>query len=114
MSASEEQETRLELDDIQRGALTERPSPYVGSYLLLRIDDHAGGRELVRRLTQFVDTGHPALDPAHDASMTVAFTYQGLKALGVSAGVARQLRARVPGRHGGTSGGARRRRRQQP
>ena len=27
----------LELDDIQAGALYERPSPYVGTYLLLRI-----------------------------------------------------------------------------
>ena len=43
----------LELDDIQSGALHERPSPYVGAYLLLRIDDRAAGRELVRRL-------HPA------------------------------------------------------
>ena len=41
---------RLELDDIQSGALHERPSPYVGTYLLLRIDDRAAGRELVRRL----------------------------------------------------------------
>ena len=40
----------LELDDIQSGALHERPSPYVGTYLLLRIDDRAAGRELVRRL----------------------------------------------------------------
>jgi hypothetical protein len=40
--------TPLELDDIQAGALYERPSPYVGSYLLLRIDDRADGRELVR------------------------------------------------------------------
>jgi len=31
--------TILELDDIQSGALYERPSPYVGTYLLLRIDD---------------------------------------------------------------------------
>ena len=29
----------LELADIQSGALHERPSPYVGTYLLLRIDD---------------------------------------------------------------------------
>ncbi len=29
----------LELDDIQSGALHERPSPYVGTYILLRIDD---------------------------------------------------------------------------
>jgi Dyp-type peroxidase family len=83
MSTSPEQAIRLELDDIQRGALNERPSPYVGSYLLLRIDDRVAGRELVRRLAQFVDTGHPSLDPTHDASMTVAFTYEGLKALGV-------------------------------
>ena len=73
----------LELDDIQSGALHERPSPYVGTYLLLRIDDRAAGRELVRRLHPVVDSGRPSSDPAHDAWITVAFTYQGLKALGV-------------------------------
>ena len=31
----------LELDDIQSGALFERPSPYVGRYLMLRITDRA-------------------------------------------------------------------------
>src|SRR5215210_2100448 len=74
---------RLELDDIQSGALHERPSPYVGRYLLLRIDDRAAGRELVRRLHPFVDSGRPSADPEHDAWITVAFTYHGLKALGV-------------------------------
>src|SRR5215213_3220693 len=73
----------LELDDIQSGALHERPSPYVGTYLLLRIDDRAAGREVVRRLLSVVDSGRPSADPAHDAWITVAFTYQGLKALGV-------------------------------
>ena len=73
----------LELDDIQSGALHERPSPYVGRYLLLRIDDRAAGRELVRRLHPVVDSGRPSADPAHDAWITVAFTYHGLKALGV-------------------------------
>ena len=38
-----EQDAGLELDDIQIGALRERPSPYVGTYLLLRIDDPAAG-----------------------------------------------------------------------
>src|SRR5438067_1262102 len=78
--------TSLELDDIQSGALHERPSPYVGRYLLLRIDDRAGGRELVRRLHPFVDSGRPSADPAHDAWITVAFTYHGLRALGVPQG----------------------------
>src|SRR3954449_7140990 len=73
----------LELDDIQSGALHERPSPYVGTYLLLRIDDRAAGRELVRRLHRFVDAGRPAPVPEQGAWLTVAFTYNGLKALGV-------------------------------
>jgi len=73
----------LELDDIQSGALHERPSPYVGAYLMLRIDDRADGRELVRRLAGLVDSGTQSLDPANDAWITVAFTYHGLKALGV-------------------------------
>jgi len=73
----------LELDDIQSGALHERPSPYVGTYLLLRIDDRRAGRELVRRLRPVVDSGRPSSDPARDAWVTVAFTYQGLSALGV-------------------------------
>jgi Dyp-type peroxidase family len=73
----------LELDDIQSGVLHPRPSPYVGTYLLLRIDDPRAGRELVRRLHPVVGAGQPAADPARDAWVTVAFTYQGLKALGV-------------------------------
>jgi Dyp-type peroxidase family len=73
----------IELDDIQSGALHERPTPYVGRYLLLRIDDRAAGRELVRRLHRLVDSSRLSADPAHDASLTVAFTYRGLEALGV-------------------------------
>jgi Dyp-type peroxidase family len=73
----------LELDDIQSGALHPRPSPYAGRHLLLRIDDRAAGRELVRRLHGVVDAGRPSSDPAGDGWLTVAFTYQGLNALGV-------------------------------
>ena len=73
----------LELDDIQSGALHERPSPYVGAYLLLRIDDETAGRALVRRLVPLVETGRGSDEPAHGAWLTVAFTYTGLQALGV-------------------------------
>src|SRR5215472_6334234 len=76
----------LDLDDIQSGALHERPSPYVGTYVLLRIDDRRAGRELVRRLHPIVDSARPSSDPARDAWITLAFTYQGLKALGVPQG----------------------------
>jgi Dyp-type peroxidase family len=73
----------LELDDIQSGVLHPRPSPYVGTYLLLRIDNQRAGRELVRRLHPVVGASKPTADPANDAWVTVALTYQGLKALGV-------------------------------
>jgi Dyp-type peroxidase family len=73
----------LELDDIQNGALHERPSPYVGAYLLLRIDDRQAGRELVRRLLPSIDSSRRSSDPDRDAWVTVAFTYHGLKALGL-------------------------------
>jgi len=72
----------LELDDIQAGALFERPSPYVGRYLMLRIADRADGRELVRRLHRIATTSRTN-DSGDDTSLTVAFTYHGLEALGV-------------------------------
>jgi Dyp-type peroxidase family len=75
-------EIALERDDIQSGALQERPSPYVGRYLMLRIDDRGAGRELVRRLHAVVDASRSA-HPVRDARATVAFTYQGLNQLGV-------------------------------
>jgi Dyp-type peroxidase family len=76
-------DTPLELDDIQAGALFERPSPYVGTYLLLRIDDRADGRELVRRLHRLVNPAASPIDASRGTSITVAFTYHGLRALGV-------------------------------
>src|SRR5947209_4820448 len=72
----------LELDDIQSGALHARPSPYVGTYLLVRIDDRQAGREMVRRLLRVVDSAEASSEPARDAWVTAAFTYQGLEALG--------------------------------
>ncbi len=73
----------LDLDDIQAGALFERPSPYVGTYLLLRIDDRHDGRELVRRLHRIVNSAASPPGSRADTSITVAFTYAGLEALGV-------------------------------
>jgi Dyp-type peroxidase family len=75
--------TSLELDDIQRGVLHQRPSPYVGTYLLLRIDNREAGQKLVQRLCPVIESAQAASDPAQDASISVGFTYQGLKALGV-------------------------------
>ena len=78
-----EQQTALDLADIQAGALHERPSPYVGRYLLLRMHDAAQGRELVRRLHALLAADDRASDPDVPAWLSVAFTYAGLAALGV-------------------------------
>jgi len=73
----------LEIDDIQSGALHERPSPYVGTYLLLKVHEPADGRELIRRLIPLLEPGRELTEPGLGAWLTVAFTYEGLKVLGV-------------------------------
>jgi Dyp-type peroxidase family len=73
----------LELDDIQSGALQPRPSPYVGVYILLRIDDRRAGRELLRRLIPALADATSPADPSHQAWVSAQLTFQGLKALGV-------------------------------
>jgi Dyp-type peroxidase family len=73
----------LELDDIQSGVLRPRPSPYAATYILLRIDDRKDGRELLRRLAEVVTSCAEPQPPGRDTSVTVALTFEGLKALGV-------------------------------
>ncbi|MFN8665382.1 MAG: Dyp-type peroxidase [Thermomicrobiales bacterium] len=73
----------LELDDIQAGVLRGRPTPYAGALLLLRIDDPASGRALAGRLAEVVPAAADLLHPETDASISVAFTHEGLRALGV-------------------------------
>ncbi len=73
----------IEIDDIQSGALHHRPSPYVGVFLFLRIDNPQVGREMLTQLLPAIDGGLPSPDPDQDTWVAVALTYQGLKALGV-------------------------------
>lgn len=73
----------IELDDIQRGVLRPRPTPYAATYLLVRIDDRNAGRELMRRASKVVATAESVTSPAGDSWVNVALTFQGLKALGV-------------------------------
>src|SRR3954447_25574011 len=75
--------TALELDDIQNGAIRARPSPYVGVYFLLRIDDRQAGRELLRRLLPALASATNPADRGKQAWVTAGLTFQGLKALGV-------------------------------
>jgi Dyp-type peroxidase family len=73
----------LELDDIQSGVLRPRPNPYAAVYVLFRIDDPGAGRELIRRIRPVVASAAHPESPAGDTWVSVALSYQGLKALGV-------------------------------
>src|SRR5215831_11114755 len=73
----------LELDDIQSGVLRPRPTPYAATYIALRIDDRNAGRELMRRVSTVVSSASNPTSPLADTWVSVALTYQGLKALGV-------------------------------
>ena len=73
----------LELDDIQSGVLRPRPVPYAAAYVLFRIDEVKAGRELMRRIRPVVASAAHPESPAGDTWVSVALTFQGLKALGV-------------------------------
>ncbi|MFI6889108.1 Dyp-type peroxidase [Streptosporangium canum] len=73
----------LELDDIQRGVLSPRPTPYAATYILFRIDDRAHGRELMRRVSAVVTSAADTTSPLGETWVSVALTFHGLKALGV-------------------------------
>jgi deferrochelatase/peroxidase EfeB len=73
----------LELEDIQRGVLHPRPSPYVGTYLLLRITDRCVGRALLRRLIPVIASAADPINPAGETWVSVSLTFEGLSALGV-------------------------------
>ncbi|MGW2643336.1 Dyp-type peroxidase [Streptomyces sp. NPDC001393] len=73
----------LELDDIQRGVLSPRPTPYAATYLVFRIDDRTQGRELMRRASAVTTSAADTSSPLGDTWVSVAVTYWGLEALGV-------------------------------
>jgi Dyp-type peroxidase family len=75
----------LELDDIQAPLLHPRPSPYVGTLILARVEDRRDGRELLRRLIPFILSAAGSPDTKRAAWAAVAISFQGLKALGVPA-----------------------------
>jgi len=72
----------LDLNEIQATVLRQRPAPYFGSHVALRIDDARSGREMLRRLTPHVDSAANWWKPT-SAWLSIAISYAGLKALEV-------------------------------
>jgi Dyp-type peroxidase family len=73
----------LDRSDIQATVLRPRPSPYRGEYVVLRIDEAAQGREMCRRIMPYIAPAEEWWVPSIPAWVGIAFTYQGLKALGL-------------------------------
>src|SRR5262245_32406624 len=73
----------LEVNDIQATVLRPTPSPYKGEYVVLRIDDASQGREMLRRILPHVAPATDWWAPSLPGWLGIAFSYQGLKALGV-------------------------------
>src|SRR5262245_32341868 len=80
----------LELHEIQATVLRPRPAPYVGTHVILRVDDAQAGRAFLRRLTPYVDS---AADSRIAATtwLDVGITYTGFEALGLSHGSLRSF-----------------------
>ncbi|MEO3884519.1 Dyp-type peroxidase [Nonomuraea sp. B5E05] len=81
---SEQTHVKLELDDIQRGVLSPRPTPYAATYIVFRIDDREHGRELMRRVRAVATSAADTVSPLGETWISIALTYHGLKALGVA------------------------------
>jgi len=75
-------QVKLELEDIQATILRNRPEPYFGAHVIVRIDDAAGGREFLRRLTPHVSSAAGS-ESQENAWIAVALSYPGLQALGL-------------------------------
>lgn len=70
----------INLQEIQAVILRNRPAPYFGSNMMLHIEQAAAGKELVKKLLPWI-TSAAEWHQAIDAMATIAFTYEGLKAL---------------------------------
>ena len=72
----------LDLHEIQATILRQRPAPYFGSHVALRISDVRAGREFLRRLAPHVESAANWWK-ASNAWLSVAISYAGLGALGL-------------------------------
>ena len=83
-SSGMQQEITLDLDDIQGTVLRHRPPDYRGAYLLYRVDQVDDAKASLRRALPNV-TSAAKWDTPVPFTLNIAFTWHGLRELGVSA-----------------------------
>jgi deferrochelatase/peroxidase EfeB len=72
----------LDLHEIQTTVFRQRPAPYFGTHVLLRVDDPRAGRDFLRRLTPHVDSAAGWWNAAN-AWLSIGISYAGFEALGL-------------------------------
>jgi len=75
----------LDLNEIQATVLRQRPAPYFGTHILLRVENAEAGRELLRQLAPLVDSA-AGWRIAANAWIAVGISYAGLEALNLPQG----------------------------
>src|SRR6201988_1640521 len=73
----------VQASDVQAIVLRPRPKPYRGEYVVLRIGDARQGREMLRRILPHIAPADEWWVPSLPGWLGIAFTFEGLKALGV-------------------------------
>src|SRR6202521_3129167 len=71
----------LDLADIQATVLRNRPMPYCGAYVFMRIDDPGHARTLVNRLIPKITTSADWQKPVDHAWINIVLTHAGLARL---------------------------------
>lgn len=74
---------KSDLKDIQTIVLCDRPSPYVGTYILLRIDEKNDGIKMFKTLVSEITTADCEKSSSQFQWFNVAFTCEGLKKIGI-------------------------------
>ena len=72
----------IDLHEIQATVLRQRPAPYFGTHVLLRVDSAQSGRAFLRRLIPHVDSASDWWNSANPW-LSVGISYAGLEAIGV-------------------------------
>ena len=72
----------MQLEDIQSIILRDRPTPYYGTIVALKINNAEAGRQLLKTVLPDV-TGSKAWHKDMQATLSIVMTYDGLEALGV-------------------------------
>ncbi|MFM7137504.1 MAG: Dyp-type peroxidase [Planctomycetota bacterium] len=75
---------KLEIGDIQGTVLNNRPMPYFGAYVVFHINEAEAARTMLRRLIPHITSAADWAAPKEHAWINIAFTWEGLRRLGLS------------------------------